>query len=236
MPSLKPCCSCLSVPQMRNFRMQTSVHLLLSLAGQRQPYLLARSLWKGVQWVHSTQAPHGFSPCTGVTVSDVAVPDVDDPPCAARVSAAVRNLFAFESFAAEIDTFQISKNNGTGGNMLTTTLRLSHTSPDFTRAHTDHSQTLGLIERADLLLSLTKCHSVLQLPEFRLCIRFFRFACSTSVSVRTMTNPRDDLPLAASAFLRSIVGYGKCLCGFSRWWCRQPINVFFDFFSKLFAI
>lgn len=59
--------------------------------------------------VHSTPAPPGFSPCTGVTVSDVAVPDVDDPPCAARVSAAVRNLFAFESFAAEVDTFQVSR-------------------------------------------------------------------------------------------------------------------------------
>lgn len=51
-------------------------------------------------------------PCTGVTVSDVAVPDVDDPPCAARVSVAVRNLFAFESFAAECDAFKVSEMNG----------------------------------------------------------------------------------------------------------------------------
>lgn len=40
-------------------------------------------------------------PWIGVTVSDVAVPDdVCVPDCAARVSAAVRNLFAFESLAA----------------------------------------------------------------------------------------------------------------------------------------
>jgi hypothetical protein len=109
--------------------------------------------------LHSTPAPLGFSPCTGVTVSDVAVPDVDDPPCAARVSAAVRNLFAFESFAAEA-RFR-SQECEMGGRILTTTLRFSHTSPDLTRPNTDHPQTLGLIERANLLLSLTECHSVL---------------------------------------------------------------------------
>lgn len=43
-------------------------------------------------------------PCTGVTVNEVAVPDVWVPPWldwAARVSAAVRSLFAFDSFARE---------------------------------------------------------------------------------------------------------------------------------------
>ncbi len=43
-------------------------------------------------------------PCTGVTVSDVAVPDVWVPPaldCATRVRAAVRSLFAFDSLAEE---------------------------------------------------------------------------------------------------------------------------------------
>ncbi|KAJ3523086.1 hypothetical protein NM688_g8782 [Phlebia brevispora] len=43
-------------------------------------------------------------PCTGVTVRDVAVPEVCVPPtldCAALVSAAVRNLFAFDNFAVK---------------------------------------------------------------------------------------------------------------------------------------
>ena len=41
------------------------------------------------------------APCTGVTVSDVAVPDVAlaVPLWAAFVSAAMRSLFAFESLA-----------------------------------------------------------------------------------------------------------------------------------------
>ena len=40
-------------------------------------------------------------PCTGVTVRDVAIPDVVEVPCAARVSAAVRNLFALDNFAVD---------------------------------------------------------------------------------------------------------------------------------------
>ena len=47
-------------------------------------------------------------PCTGVTVSEVAVPDVCVPSAgdcaAARVSAAVRSLFALDSLAEERGT------------------------------------------------------------------------------------------------------------------------------------
>ena len=48
---------------------------------------------------------YDHEPCTGVTVSEVAVPDVAAPlplplPCAALVSAAIRSLFALDSFAA----------------------------------------------------------------------------------------------------------------------------------------
>jgi len=130
-----------------------------------------------------------------VTVSDVAVPDVDDPPCAARVSAAVRNLFAFESFAMEGGTSQTSKMKRKEW-VLTTTLCLSHTRPNLTRTHANHSQTLRLIERANLLLGLTKCHSVLQFAEFCLSICLFRFARSTMVSVK-INNTRLERPLAA---------------------------------------
>jgi hypothetical protein len=49
----------------------------------------------------AAQVTMGNVPCTGVTVKDVAVPD-DCEACAARVRAAVRNLLAFESLAAEL--------------------------------------------------------------------------------------------------------------------------------------
>lgn len=50
---------------------------------------------------HQPHMTTSDQPCTGVTVKDVAVPDVVEPPWAARVSAAVRNLFALDNFAVD---------------------------------------------------------------------------------------------------------------------------------------
>ena len=112
-------------------------------------------------------------PCTGVTVSDVAVPDVVEAPCAARVNAAVRNLFALDNFA--VDFTNLSKKSETRERLLTPTLGFSETSPNFTRSDANHTEALCLVECTNLLLSLPECHTVLEFAQLGLSVRFLGF-------------------------------------------------------------
>jgi hypothetical protein len=102
-----------------------------------------------------------------VTLNEVAVPDPDDdgwvpPSCADRFNAAVRSLFALDIFAI----FYISTTHEKKWDKVnrTSTLGFAEPGADTPRRRTNHTHALRLIERADLLLGLTKRHSVLQFP------------------------------------------------------------------------
>lgn len=73
-------------------------------------------------------------PCIGVTVNEVAVPDVRVPPWldwATRVSAAVRSLFAFDSFTKDNDHISTATNEFERREARrTAALRLIDTRPD----------------------------------------------------------------------------------------------------------
>lgn len=57
----------------------------------------------------------------------------------------------------------------------TSTLSLAESRADLARADTNHAQSLGLVEGADLLLRLAEHHAVLQLAQLRLRIGLFGF-------------------------------------------------------------
>jgi len=109
---------------------------------------------------HQVHITTSDQPCTGVTVRDVAVPDVVEPPWAARVSAAVRNLFAFDNFAVDFTGF--NKKTETRKVLLTPTLGFSESSPNLARTDADHAEALCLVERTNLLLGLPECHAILE--------------------------------------------------------------------------
>jgi hypothetical protein len=112
-------------------------------------------------------------PCTGVTVREVAVPDVVVPPCVARVSAAVRSLFALDNFAIDFTGF--NKRIRPRGVLLTPTLGFSESSADLARSYADHAEALCLVKCTNLLLGLPECHAVLEFAQFGLSVRFFGF-------------------------------------------------------------
>ena len=60
----------------------------------------------------------------------------------------------------------------------TSALRLAYTCPHLSGAN--HSEALGLVERAHFLLSFAERHAILQLAELGLRICFLRFAGSRS--------------------------------------------------------
>ena len=61
-----------------------------------------------------------------------------------------------------------------GGRVRTSALRLAYACPHF--AGTNHSETLSLVERANLFFSFAERHAVLQLAELGLCVGFLRFS------------------------------------------------------------
>lgn len=93
----------LSVPQMKMCRQRTSVHWPPSHAVRLLHDWTIRNLAKFIgQTVIRRKGVKGSKPCTGVTVNEVAVPDVCVPlDWADLVSAAVRSLFAFDSLAVK---------------------------------------------------------------------------------------------------------------------------------------
>ena len=63
-----------------------------------------------------------------------------------------------------------------GGRVRTSALRLAHVCAHLAGAN--HSETLRLVERADLLLCLAERHAVLQFAQLGLGVCFFGFACA----------------------------------------------------------
>jgi hypothetical protein len=75
------------------------------------------------------------------------------------VSAAVRSLFAFESFAVKGILSVASKKKA---GLRTSTLRLSYPRPDLASANAYHAKTFRLVECTDFFFCLTKWHPVLK--------------------------------------------------------------------------
>lgn len=108
------------------------------------------------------------------------------PLCAAFVSAATRNLFALDNFAADgrhqyTHTGYRATIKAPKKGIHTTTLGLANACPDLASAN--HAETLGLVERANLFLRLSECHTVLELAQLRLRIRFLGFSCAEETRV-----------------------------------------------------
>lgn len=120
-----------------------------------------------------------------MTLNDVAIPDVCVPlcPAPARVRAAVRSLFAFESFAASKSIsirlpFHTLDNDAEQDNDAerTSTLRIRRPRTHFPRPSTNKPHPLRLVERPDFFFRLAESHPVLQLAQLGLGVCFFRFA------------------------------------------------------------
>ena len=68
-------------------------------------------------------------------------------------------------------------------------LRVSHPGSDFSSCNTNHTQALGLVIRANLLLGLPESHAILEFPELRCSMCFLCFSCPFNGGNRDVSRP-----------------------------------------------
>ncbi len=189
--------------------------------------------WAAARFVSS-------NPCTGVTTSDDAVPDVC-AELAARASVVVRSRFAFDILAALSDINASANQNQNQRQIhlprLFDSPTLARTFPVPTpimprpfvssNAPTSSSASPNAIRFVSFRSSVCAYASLaLRALNSELARQKLKLAGNWQKEVK-------NVPSAATALLWAIVRYGQCLHNLGWRGRGQPIKVFLDLFSKL---